>query len=153
MKTVTFWRHVYFLFMVCNIAGQPMHILNLIFYHLYSVMTNHNAPTFWSLLSVLCTLWHMWCYLVVVGGAVTSCAGIIAAFVCTCSSKQIYPVSISDLHMNDLDPSCYWQLGPSTQGNVEVTINVNVVIQQIYPSNTNVIDKNKCMQHFCLFYP
>ena len=29
-----------------------------------------------------------------VGGAVTSCAGISAAFVCTCSSKQIYPVSI-----------------------------------------------------------
>ena len=32
--------------------------------------------------------------IVVVGGAVTSCAGISAAFVCTCSSKQIYPVSI-----------------------------------------------------------
>ena len=31
---------------------------------------------------------------IVVGGAVTSCAGISAAFVCTSSSKQIYPVSI-----------------------------------------------------------
>ena len=30
---------------------------------------------------------------VVVGGAVTSCAGISAAFVCTVSFKQIYPMS------------------------------------------------------------
>ena len=30
---------------------------------------------------------------VVVGGAVTSCAGISSAFVCTSSSKQIYPVT------------------------------------------------------------
>ena len=31
---------------------------------------------------------------VVIGGAITSCAGIRAAFVCTSSSKQVYPVSI-----------------------------------------------------------
>ena len=41
--------------------------------------------------------WYMFSWsqsLLVVGGAITSCAGISAAFVCTSSSKQIYPVSV-----------------------------------------------------------
>ena len=54
---------------------------------------------------------------VVVGGAVTSCAGISAAFDCTCSSKQIYPVSIqSDFLAGEV--SNYQGLSPDSLGRV-----------------------------------